>query len=735
MADGIPKQPPRRRGRRALRILRTIGLFLLGLLLLLALFAGGLLLFARTDTGQRWITGKVNAVLTSALAPSGLSARIDSLTGSLPSRLGFAGLTVSDADGPWLTVDQAQVNMGWSALRKRSLVLRSIRIDHPVLTRLPHLAERPRTDSGQPFDPLALLAKLADWPDWLPSVAVENVDINGLTLGPEVAGEAMILSLHGSASASSQNVQAALSLRRDDKPGAEQAEIRAALRPDAYLILSVALAETSDGLLVRAVPPALAKAPALRFLLQGSAPLADWKGDVHVDLLETDTTEMSGATVNDRVALALKGGLEAAPLERNPRLNWNLTASTGKASTGLWRMAGQKNGQAVARLTGRAVLERPDPAPQSPAGQEGVMAARAQGHVSLNLSDMEWSDVRLSALAGSDAKLETDYALVWRKASSDTPGRASAPGPDLPGPNALSLDATLRGLRLTARELSARGDASWHLAGMDPLAPGSALDMELAADLADASSLALPDVAAQGTLSIRLRAHGPMSGLEADLSLDGEALAVRGEVLEKPQIHLSAADLDVSALIAGLAGKDGADATGTETTGRGVVEASVRARGQAVELNSHWEVTPGRDALAAAVHNLSLRAAGLRVDGDLNAVLPTSARPDAVADGSAAPAPPVLSGSLRADVTDWKVLSGLSGVPLRGGKASLAVNLSPGADGQEADAALSVDHLRVGGRDGSETASVSQLRGTLKVEDAFRHPCLDAAFRDRKSVV
>lgn len=95
------------------------------------------------------------------------------------------------------------------------------------------------------------------------------MDINGLALGPDVAGEAMTLSLHGAASASAQNLQAALSLRRDDKPGAEQAEVRVSLRPDAYLTLSLALAETSDGLLVRAVPPEIAKAPALRLLLQG----------------------------------------------------------------------------------------------------------------------------------------------------------------------------------------------------------------------------------------------------------------------------------------------------------------------------------------------------------------------------------------------------------------------------------------------------------------------------------
>lgn len=144
-----------------MRVLRAIGLFLLCLILLPTLLVGALLLFAHTDTGQRWITSKVNEVLTSALAPSGLTAHIDALTGSLPSRLGFHGLIVADADGPWLIVDQAQLNMGWSALRKRQFVVRSIRVDHPALTRLPHLTERPQTESAPPFDPPALPA---NWP-------------------------------------------------------------------------------------------------------------------------------------------------------------------------------------------------------------------------------------------------------------------------------------------------------------------------------------------------------------------------------------------------------------------------------------------------------------------------------------------------------------------------------------------------------------------------------------------
>lgn len=724
MADDTPKHPGRRR---TFRILRAIGLVLLGLVLLIMLLIGGALLFARTDTGQRWITGKINDVLSTALAPSGLNAHFDTLTGSLPSSLGFEGLTVSDADGPWLSVDKAQLNMGWSALRKHRLVVRSVRVEHPVVARLPHLAERPQNEPEQPIDPLALLAKLADWPDWMPALAVENVDVNSLTLGPDVAGEAMILSLHGSASASAQSLQAGLSLRRDDKPGAEQAEVHAALTPDALLTLSLALAETPDGLLARALPREMVQAPALRFLLQGSAPLADWKGDLSLDVLETDTKSMSGASLNDRTVLALKGVIGATPLAASPGLSLNLTASTGKASTGLWRMAGQKDGKAVAHLTARATLDRPVAMPDARSRSDGAATVNAQGRLSLDMSDMEWADPRLVALAGPNATLGTDFAVVWRGGSPDTATTEAGGG--------AGLDATVHALALQAGALSAHGSAAWHLADGNPLAAASALDLNLTAGIADATDLDMPDFATTGPLTAHLTAAGPMSALNAELTLDGKALTVRGESLERPHLRLTAADLNLSAVVADLAVSPASgtnvlpSSAFTATTGGGVLEAGVRVRGQDVDLKTRWEVTPGPDVLTAAVRDLSLRAAGLQVDGDLSAALPTVVKPAEAPPSSAGmskEALPVLTGTLRADVTDWNVLSGLTGLPLNGGKASLSLNLAPGADGQTADADLNVDHLRVGATDGAAPISLTALRGSIQVEDALHEPRLDA---------
>lgn len=722
MADDTPQTSHDRKGR-ALRVLRRLGriiaLFLLGLVLLLALLIGGLLLFVRTEAGQGWMTDRVNAILAHSLDPAGLSAHIDALSVSFPSHLGFRGLIVADADGPWLSVDQASVSMGWSALRQRQVTLRSLIVDHPVLMRLPHPAPAPQAEPTTPPDPAALMASLSRWPDWLPTVALENMDINSLTLSPGIMGEAMTFTLRGAASASPQAVHAELLVRRDDKPGAEQGEARISLRPDTFFSLSLALTETPDGLIMRAVPPTLARAPALRFLFQGAAPLADWHGDVHLDLFEGDP-EIVATSLNDRAILTLKGDLGAAVLASNPSLTWNLTVSTGKASAGLWHMAGQNNGQALAHFTGRALLEwgddRPGNAEIVTANNTGT-SAHTEGHLALHLNDMEWVEPAVGNIMGPSATLESDYTLQWRGS------------PDGASDQAGDFDASLGNFTIEGRALSARADASWHLAAMDPLSPLSSLNFDLAADVAE--GLALPDISAHGPLLARLRVQGPMSDLDADLSIEGEAITVREETLEKPHIHLNAADLDVSALMAHLSGTASAATPATkDDTARGVVELRGRARGQDLSLNSSWEVTPGRDSLTAIVRELTMRAAGVRVDGDARVVLPAPASPVSSRTGEgeeteSAPLPSphlALTGTLRAEVTDWTVLNALTGIPLRSGKALLTVNLSPEPEGQAASATLSVDALRVDSRDGGEQLFINALRGTANVDDIFRFP-------------
>ncbi|MCH5277781.1 MAG: translocation/assembly module TamB domain-containing protein [Desulfovibrionaceae bacterium] len=719
MADDT--SPPRREKRRTPRILRRLsraaGLFLLGLGLLLTLLSGGLLLFARTETGQAWITDTVNGILARSLASSGLSARFDALSASFPSRLGFRGLSVGDASGPWLHVDKASLRVGWAALRQRQVTLRSLVVDHPVLMRLPQVPRAPQTESAPPPDPAALLTSLNQWLGWLPPLAVENLDIQALTLAPDLVGEAMTLTLRGSASASSHGIQADLSVRRDDKLDAEQAEARLSLQANAVLSFSLALTETSDGLLMRAVPPSLARAPALRFLFQGSAPLADWRADVHLDLLESDPG-IPATSLADRVVLTLKGDLGAAVLAPEPSLTWNLTASAGKAATGLWRMAGQLNGQALAHLTGRALLEPAFGAAQdnaeAVAESHAGTSVKALGRLTLNLNGMEWADPRLEALLGPDATLESGGGLQWRGS------------PDSASNQAGNVDAFLETFTLRGRALSASADASWHLAGMNPLSPLSALNLNLAADVADAAGLTVPGIAAHGPLLTRLRVQGAMSGLNADLSMEGEALTVHEERLEKPHIFLHATDLDISALMEYLRGAALGGTAEGRGGGQGTLEVSGRARGQDMSLNSRWELTPGRDSLTAAVRDLILRAAGVRVEGDARVVLPGSpvSSREEESEERAAPAShhPSLIGTLRAEVTDWTVIGALSGMPLRTGKASLTMDLGSGPEGQTAKAVLGVDMLRMDAPDGEERLFIRTMRGTARMEDMFRAP-------------
>lgn len=742
--DRHPPSPSRRR--HALHVARRVVLAVaglaLGIVLLAALTVGGLLLYARTDSGQRWLTSTVSGILDGSLQSMGLGAHIDGLTGSLPSSLSIKGLTLTDADGPWLTVDKASLGMGWSALRKNQLVARTVRVEHPVLLRLPHLPSTPEPENAAPSDPLALLRKLAEWPKRLPSLAVEHIDVLGLTLSPDVAGELMVLTLHGSASASAKGLRAGLSLRRDDVPGAEQGEVLAAITPDAFLDLRLALAENNHGLIARRVPPDIARQPALRVMFQGGAPLTAWRGDFNMDLLEADPLRFTNGTLEDRTVLAARGVVDAAPLAASPSAGVDLKISTGNAASGLWRLTGQRGGNAVLELAGKAVLSRP-PAPTAETSRPGssAMAVQADGNMALGLSSMQWSDGRLNALLGDDVTLRANLAAIWRGGAPLVPASDAVPGqtPSTQTAPDSGLVLAVRGLDLKAGTVSAGGEAAWTLPGLAPLSPASTLYVDLSAALADTAELGIPGFSTHGPVRAGLTADGPLSALDLALTVRGDELTLSGEAFSDLHARIAATRLDVADFLASPA--EGVPSGGPSS---GTLDAGARTRGQNMTLAARWELDPA--TRKAAVRDVDLRAAGVKVEGGLAAILPhaspTDGKTASSPDGASARTDIQLTGELRAELTDWQTLSAVAGVPLRGGKASLTVTLTPDAGGQSLRAAWALDNLTVMTSTPSTASAISQTsstpsvpstqlavsdaRGEIRATDIFRNLQLDA---------
>jgi translocation and assembly module TamB len=131
--------------RRLSRVLvRFVALFMTLLLVILLLAFAGL----NTDPGRRFAERAISLL-------TGGSVNVSGLSGFFPSQLRLAGLTISDRDGPWITVVDATLN--WNPLR---LVNGVVRVDllaarHIDIERLPILSgasgagQTSTSDTGQ----------------------------------------------------------------------------------------------------------------------------------------------------------------------------------------------------------------------------------------------------------------------------------------------------------------------------------------------------------------------------------------------------------------------------------------------------------------------------------------------------------------------------------------------------------------------------------------------------------
>lgn len=172
-----PSPPAAPRGTR--RWLRRVALALLVLVLLL----GSGLVWLCSGSGQRWLRLTLSDVLTSALAPQGLSLELHTLDG-----LPFAprvGLTGRDSQGVWLDVPELELRWGLS-LAEMTLRVEALRLHGGGLYRLPLLPESPPlppeqdSSAGQVAD--AICAGVADVLDVLASLPVPQVTLRGLDL-------------------------------------------------------------------------------------------------------------------------------------------------------------------------------------------------------------------------------------------------------------------------------------------------------------------------------------------------------------------------------------------------------------------------------------------------------------------------------------------------------------------------------------------------------------------------
>lgn len=668
------------------RLLRRAALGFAAFLVLITASLCAALLFLRSQTGEAWLTATLNEALASL--PGGLSARMDSFQGPLPSRALVSGIVLEDRHGPWLEADDAELVMDWSALPKVVAVSELI-LKNPRLLRLPELipTPEPQEKEKEPLSPEQALnaagALLEDWPFWLPSFRVESLSVSLAVLPASLTGSDMTASLSASAALGAEGANLTLDVRREDF-SCQPLHLLASFSPKTELALN---AQGSDLGLAALLPDDMGSDATLLFSLEG-------KGDPERLSVNLTGRLLESSTENDMLTASAEA--EILLKEADRQAFTTLTLQSGAAAGKLWALAGQKNGQVHATLT---------------------VQARQKDTVTLNasavadLSDMDWSDSTLAALFGKEGTLRLS---------------AGTEGKDL-----LHQTITLDELFLKAGRLEAlvHGQAQFS----ETLhSPETNVSLNAACSLTDAGGIS-PDIA--GNANFTADISGPMTALRTDLSLASDSFRLPGMTLEKARASLQVPLADIPRLMEELprmAAPHAAEKAPQEPSAApsallaGQAKASLIINGQKTSLDTGWSVedgeTPSGRGLCLALEKLDLRLEDNSLQGSLKALQPFF--PPMPEKGSmeelAGMALPALDGNVSVHIRHWNPVSRVSGLRMSGSPLTLDIRLSS-LQKQQLEWQGRLDSFRLSDGD----LSLSGLSSSLKAKDLWGFPELN----------
>jgi translocation and assembly module TamB len=594
-ASARPSDPLRRPPRRAIRALAT----LLGVVLLLpALLVGAVLVGANTEPGRAAIA-RLAAGFVAGLT-------IEGLQGPLPGRPGVTRLTMADAEGVWLEVEDARIAWDPRALLRGEARIEAITARRVALHRLP-ASDAP----GEPTPPGPIIPQLPELPV---AIRLDRLAVDRIEIGEPVAGVALALRVAGSAQLDAQGLSLALDAGLD---GGTTFSAAASLRPaTGRLAARIALDGEAGGPLSR-LAGLDARPLSLDLTLDGPATGAALTLKAAAgEGIAADLTGTVAAPDTARYAARIEGRVDASGFLEPP-----LAALAGPLDVALDASRGADGLVALRalRLAGRAGTIEAE-GTLDPARERNALTVRAALAPSSTFGTLipdaaGWESLRAEArLTGRlDApRIAADLAPEGFRSS--IPQVAALLGAAPRVTLRVVLPDRIERVELTGQALRAEAEGR----------VGDTLDVTFSADIA-APGEAMPNLS--GALSLRGSARGAL----ADPTL---TLAVRSERLEIPGIAIEA--LSLEARIATPASRPDIEARGSGRLDGLPLDVAVRG-------------TPEADGW------IDLREAALRLG---------PARLDAT--GRVDPAALRADGTAKLEIEDLAPFARLAGRPLAG---------------------------------------------------------------------
>ena len=230
-------------------------------LLIVALFFASVVAGVAQELGNS--NSSIVAYIERKLSTDNRQIRLFGIDGLLASNALVERITISDSQGTWLTIENAEIVWTRSALLRGRVEIDSLSAETIRIERTPAPDPSLPTPEATPF---AL-------PDLPVSVNIDALNVARLFLGEPLLGEAAQLRVTGALAIASGSMQANLDLTRRDGPGGQFKLIGGFNNETRELNTLVRLDEPEGGIAARALSiPGL---PSVDLTLEGAGPIDD----------------------------------------------------------------------------------------------------------------------------------------------------------------------------------------------------------------------------------------------------------------------------------------------------------------------------------------------------------------------------------------------------------------------------------------------------------------------------
>ncbi|HVL20598.1 MAG TPA: translocation/assembly module TamB domain-containing protein [Amaricoccus sp.] len=206
----------------------------------------------------------ITRFIQNRISAPGREIHLSGVTGALSSQARIQRITVSDANGPWLQIENAQLDWSRLALLRGRLTINRLAADRILWLRRPEMPPAPKALPQAETQPFSL-------PELPVAVNLDALALPSVRFAEPVFGQAAEISANGRLTLADGALDTALDVKRLDQPGGTLGLKAAFSNATRQLDLDVALHEPKGGIVATLLR--IEGTPSVDLTLAGSGPL------------------------------------------------------------------------------------------------------------------------------------------------------------------------------------------------------------------------------------------------------------------------------------------------------------------------------------------------------------------------------------------------------------------------------------------------------------------------------